>query len=287
MAETPYEVEIETLLREFFDQNFEDLRAESGRTIAPDVKITAWNQVLLYWKKLQHVAETVTDTEVLLSLPLRESPGERDYTIQGVVDIVEDDERTIMYDIKSFDADLVRADLHTFEQQLNVYAHIWHELRQKPLDEVAVIATAYPDTVERALESNDPEWLEAALRDWEPIIPITYDIRRVEETIAEFGAVVDAIEENRFHPRFVDDLRSRVPGRHTNTLFATNVCRNCDARFSCSSYREYAWGGGSRVRDRSDVEYYKDVLADDEQERWRTASMDASPDHDALVEDFE
>jgi hypothetical protein len=35
----------------------------------------------------------------------------------------------------------------------------------------------------------------------------------------------------------VERLRQPAPGTHVR--FATHVCRNCDARFSCTSYREY------------------------------------------------
>ena len=57
-----------------FEQNYEELRLESGQAVAPDVKQTALNQVLLYWRKLRAIAEGVTDTEVHLSLPRQRHP---------------------------------------------------------------------------------------------------------------------------------------------------------------------------------------------------------------------
>lgn len=128
-----YEAEMETYIRNIFEQNFELLRLESGGSIAPDVKATALQQVLLYWRFLRDVAENVTDTEVHLSLPGCESPKGRDYTIEGIVDIVRDNDRTIMYDVKTHDADYVRANLPMYEEQLNVYAHIWQRLRKEPV----------------------------------------------------------------------------------------------------------------------------------------------------------
>jgi len=35
---------------------------------------------------------------------------------------------------------------------------------------------------------------------WEPVIPIAYDPGHVEETVAKFGDVVDAIENHKFSP---------------------------------------------------------------------------------------
>jgi hypothetical protein len=63
---------------------------------------------LRYWQKLKHVAEKVTDTEVRLVLPHQQTPQNRRFNIEGVVDILRDEGRTIMYDIKTHDVDYVR-----------------------------------------------------------------------------------------------------------------------------------------------------------------------------------
>lgn len=236
---TTYEQEIEDFIRATFEENYERLRLESGQALAPNVRETALNQVLLYWRKLRAIAEAVTDTEVHLSLPGQETPHGREYTIEGVVDILQEAGRTVMYDVKTHDADFVRANPDLYEQQLNVYAHIWQELRQQPLDEMAVIATDFPDTLQDALASGDPAALDYHLARWEPVVPMAFDERRVEETIQAFSAVVDAIEEKRFAPRSMADLHSELHGAR-RVRFATRICRNCDARFSCSSFREYA-----------------------------------------------
>src|SRR5690349_7864257 len=107
--------DIEDFVRQAFDQNFESLRLESNRSISPDARQEALNQVLLYWRVLREIAENVTDTEVRLHLPGQESPAGRDYAIEGVVDILRDNDRTIMYDIKTHDADYVRANLEVYE----------------------------------------------------------------------------------------------------------------------------------------------------------------------------
>jgi hypothetical protein len=285
MHDAAYEQEIEAFIREVFEQNYEDLRIESGQAIAPAVKQTALQQVLLYWRKLREIAENVTDTEVRLSLPRQETPQEREYTIEGVVDILREADRTVMYDIKTHDAVYVRANLDMYEQQLNVYAHIWQELRQQNLNEMAIIATDYPQGVKDALAGGDPAHLAYALGQWEPVVEIDFDSRRVDETIREFGEVVDAIEENCFAPRSVQDLNSTLPGAR-RARFATRICVNCDARFSCVSYRQYAWQPGSKMAETKLSSYYASTSTDAEQEEWRAAGLDSSPDPGDLWADF-
>ena len=178
MAETETFLEIEAFLRQVFEQNYEELRLDSGHAVAPDVKKTALQQVLLYWRKLRGVAENVTDTEVRLSLPGQETPQGRDFTIEGVVDILRENDRIVMYDIKTHNAEYVRANLELYEAQLNVYAHIWHELRGQPLDGTAVIATDFPEEVRNALSSENDDLLAYALQNWEPVVEIDFTLLR-------------------------------------------------------------------------------------------------------------
>lgn len=281
-----YEANMEEFIRNMFEQNFELLRLESGASIAPDVKEAALQQVLLYWQTMREVAESVTDTEVRLSLPGCETPKGRDFTIEGVVDIVRDDDRTIMYDIKTHDAEYVRANIETYEEQLNVYAHIWQRLRKEALDEAAVIATDFPEGVAAALESGDADQLTYEVGRWNPLIPIAFDPVRVEGTIREFGQIVDRIEDGEFAPRSPDDLAQRFPG--SNALFVSRVCINCDARFSCKSYRIYMQRTRGQRRGRSEAhfqKYFQD-FADTEQDSWRTANLDAAPLPQDLERDF-
>jgi hypothetical protein len=93
---------------------------------------------------------------------------------------------------------------------------------------------------------------------WDPVIPIPFDKEHVKDTIADFGKVVDTIENKTFAPAPVTVLQRRDGG----SLFATRVCRNCDARFSCSSYRTYAASSRSRKEAR-----FTELFATDEAER--------------------
>jgi hypothetical protein len=147
MPSSNFDQEIEDFIRDAFEENYEQLRVESGRAITPDVKETALNQAILYWRKLREVAENITDTEVRLSFPNNSTPSGRNFSIEGVVDLLRDGDQTLMYDIKTHDADTVRANLSLYEQQLNVYAFIWHELRKQDLDGMAIIATNRPNKI--------------------------------------------------------------------------------------------------------------------------------------------
>jgi len=227
----------EAFLREMFDQNFERLRLDNGHSLAPAVRDAAWEQVRCYWMKLRHIAETVTDTEVKLNLPNQKTMKKRTFCIEGVVDIVRENEKVTMYDIKTHDLDFVQENIGLYRDQLNVYAHIWQSLRGESLDETAVIATPLPDVVGNAMRTGNPIQIETALAGWNPVVPIDFDAENVKKTIAEFAAAVDQIEDCEFRPPSLKHLKKREGARGS---FATRVCRNCDMRFSCSSYREYA-----------------------------------------------
>ena len=131
---------IEKYIREAFENNSERMRFESGHALAPQTKKAALDQVLLYWRRLRDVAEKVTETEVRLHLPNQTTPKGRKFNIEGVVDIVQEGEKTIMYDLKTHDADFVRANLSSYGGQLNVYAYIWQKLRGLRLDETALLS---------------------------------------------------------------------------------------------------------------------------------------------------
>jgi hypothetical protein len=280
---TDQHIDIEAFLLEAFDQNYELMRVEQGVALAPDVIEKARNHILFYWQKMKEVAERVTDTEVRLTLPQNETPKEREFTIEGVVDIVRDDDQTVMYDIKTHNVDFLRANLDQYEQQLNVYAYIWQTLRKEDLDEAAIICTDYPREVAEALESGDPQRLSIALEKWEPLIRINFNRQRVEQTIREFGEVVDKIEDYQFAPASLETLHSTLAGG--NKRFAVHVCRNCDARFSCSSYRAYARQGRGQAETQF-RKYYQDLDVLEDQENWRTANLDAAIDIDDLRADF-
>ena len=244
MSEDPF-ADIEAFIRQVFEENFELLAAESGHVISAESRAAALQQVLLYWRKLRHVAERVTDTEVHLTLPGQRSPGGREYAIEGMVDIVREDGCVVMYDIKTHEADYVRANLDLYRQQL---------------DSAAIIATNFPRAVKEALSNPDPRALEAALAAWDPLIPIEYDPLNKDHTLIEFGRVVDVVEDGRFVPPPLERLQATIPGVLIYERFGTRICRQCDARFSCDSYRRFA-GGVQRLAERG-MTYFVDSNPD-------------------------
>jgi len=196
------------------------------------------------------------------------------------VDIVREGGKTIIYDIKTHNADYVRSHIDLYEDQLNVYAHIWKELQKQPLDGTALICTEFPEDVKEALMNGDDAQLVRALERWEPLIEIEFNPRKVKETIHLFGEVVDQIEEHEFAPPPVEKLLEPFTDR-TNTRFGTHVCRNCDARFSCAAYRVYMRRGRGRP-DQAFEQYYSDIEVGDPLEEWRTSGLDAMPVVDDL-----
>lgn len=260
--------EVENSIREFFYDNYEFLRLDGGHSLTEDVKQSALQQVLQYWRKLRDVAEKITQTEVKLSLPDQTTPQGRTFSIEGVVDIVKEEGETWMYDIKTHDLDYIRTNKDLYEKQLNVYAYIWQNLRGNELEHTAIISTAIPDSLRHALRPpQNPKVVEHEFAKWEPLIELKFEKERVKKTIEDFGVVVDLIEENKFSPPPVDKLKESVAGTRSNELFGTRVCRNCDARFSCSSYREFAMERSGKSFSNY-KKYFNDYGNDADQEDW-------------------
>jgi len=267
---------ITDLLEQFFERNFAEMQADRGHALAPQVRDTALMQVKLYWRRLSHIASRVTDTEVRLLLGGQKTPTGRPFTIEGIVDIVREDERVTLYDVKTHDADFVRANTDQYKGQLNLYAHVWATLYAEALNDTAIICTAFPESVRLALESGDPAKEDVAIAAWDPIVPLPFSRTLVDETVQEFGTVVDSIEDHLFPPRSVETLRRAEPGRRAR--FATVVCRNCDARFSCSSYRQYAKGSNATA-ETAIAQYLIDYGDDADREDFTSAGLAASANY--------
>jgi len=255
--------DIEQWLEGAFQRNYHRLRIESGHALSPEVREAARQQVLFYWRKLRELAESITDTEVRLHLPNQKSKGNRKFGIEGVVDIVRESTRTTMYDLKTHDPDYVRKNIGEYEEQLNVYAYIWSILRGQPLTDTAVITTQFPDSLSEAIRSGNPSRIDEEVRKWEPVIPVGLDPSHVAHTVEEFGEIVDKIESGDFQPPPVSVLQEEeIKGRS----FASRVCRNCDIRFSCTSFRQYS-RLSPRESKRGSMKFILQEMSDDEREQ--------------------
>ncbi|MEA3318666.1 MAG: PD-(D/E)XK nuclease family protein [Bacillota bacterium] len=247
------EEEMLQFIEESFEDNYELLKLEGGHSLSPFVKRLALEQVKLYWQKMKPLAVNVSETEVKLTLPLQKTPKGRTYTVQGVVDVVREKDKTVLYDIKTHDVDFVSCNKGVYEGQLNIYAHIWRKNHGKELDGTAVIATGQTEELKRAYQSKNPKRIQNALEQWSPEVPIEFSEEKVQNTIGSFSKVVDMIEEHQFAPPPIERLMTSV---RNNKLFVAHVCRNCDVRFSCDSYKEYAF---KSMKTRNDfLTYYDD-----------------------------
>lgn len=269
-----YQLDMEEFIIETYKANYERLRIEGGHALSPEVKKIGLYQVLMYFRKMREVAETVTETEVKLTLPEQTSPEGNRFTIEGVVDIIRDNDKTTMYDVKTHDAEYVKGNIGDYEDQLNVYTHIWQNLRNELLDDTAIIATQFPRSLKKALDIGDDNKVEKELEKWDPVIRIPFSQKKVEETINNFACVVDQIEGREFTPPSLQVLDQKIGG--TRQKFATRVCRNCDARYSCSSFREFVQTNSTFKSGFS--EYISDLGTTDDVESWtNTNALDAPP----------
>lgn len=262
-------------IEDSFEKNYESLRLDGGHSLSPDVKQTALEQVINYWNKLHKVAENVKNTEVKLTLPQQKTPSGNMYTIQGVVDLVKEDNQTVMYDIKTQDVDYVRTNRKDYEGQLNIYAHIWESHQGEHLDGTCIIATGETESLKQAKQRAEQTGMsyvyDMEFKDWDPQVPIDLVSSKVDTYIESFGNVVDRIEDHYFESQPVEKLKSKILN---NTAFAVHVCRNCDARFSCDSCREYTLSSGKNKA--SFKELFDDYGSEFEKSKIIDANLDGS-----------
>lgn len=273
--------EVESFIKESFEANFDRIQEETGTGLAPDIKARALQQVIFYWRKLQKIATTVSETEVRLNLPRQRSPAGREYGIEGVVDIVQEDDQTTMYDIKTHDTGYVHTHREDYSQQLNIYAHIWQILREQPLNQTAVIATSLPERLKEALAVYDEATTAHELERWEPVIEIPFMPQAVNAAVSDFGIVVDDIEDGLFAPPRVSRLRERTTD--TGATFAKNICRNCDARYSCRAYRQYIKTARGR-KEFAFKAYFQEEEPEWEREERLASRLELAPQAELIAE---
>lgn len=273
LKELQYLIEIEEWIANEYEANYERLRLDGGHALSAEIKRQGLLQIIMYFRKMRSVAESVTETEVKLTLPEQTSPGGNRFTIEGIVDIIRKKDTTTMYDVKTHDADYVTANREDYIDQLNVYTHIWQNLRKEKLSGTAIIATQFPRSLKKAIDSDDEDKLQKELEKWDPVIPIPFSQEKVEDTIRKFACVVDKIENREFQPPSVELLLERIKG--TRQRFATRVCRNCDARFSCEAYREYSQK--SSIYSGGFAEYISDLGNTDEVENFTNTNAFETP----------
>lgn len=264
------DAEIEARIEELFEANHRQILAEGGaHVLTPQALAQARQQVLHYWRKLRDVAVNVTETEVHLQLPNQTTPKGRRFVIEGVVDLVREGERLRMYDIKTHHCSEVSRHRDAYAAQLNVYAHLWHRLRDQVIHDLGVIAIQLPAELQRAIHDKDQRRINQQLAAWNPLVSIPADPAAIAKTIQNIALTVDRIEDGVFKPRSAQELRAAGRGSGAGeATFATLHCRNCDGRFSCRPYQQYLQtdreGGAEDVWDEGDQAEWLDQISPDE-----------------------
>ncbi|MGZ3747958.1 MAG: hypothetical protein ACXVCD_11520, partial [Pseudobdellovibrionaceae bacterium] len=87
----------------------------------------------------------------------------------------------------------------------------------------------------------------AALGDWDPVVEVNVKTPEVQTITKKFGEVVDKISTKEFAPPGLEKLKSKANGQDRD--FGSLVCRKCDGRFSCTTYREYMEGKDGKLGD--------------------------------------
>lgn len=265
--------DIEERIAEFFDANYRQMLAEGGaHVLTQRARDQARQQVEHYWKKLRDIALNVTETEVRLQLPNRQTPKGRRFVIEGVVDLVREADRIRMYDIKTHYCDEVHRHRDSYAAQLNVYAYIWRELRAHEVHEMGIIAVQLPERLREAIRQGDTSTVASEFEKWNPLVPMPFETSALDETFEKIAKTVDAIEDGVFTPPPAERLSEGV-GADENmggrgVAFATLHCRNCDGRFSCDSYRAYMRKGGQLGRRFELLKYVDHVHDDDDLDDW-------------------
>jgi len=231
--------DIEDFIKLRLKENLKLMQAETGQRVNQNVVIAAERQALAYWHTMHLLAEKITETEVKLSLPECSTPKGRTFTIEGVVDIVKEDSGMSIYDIKTMPRDYVEKNKLKFAMQLNVYAHILGGLKGVKVKKAAVIATAPADNIKRKFNTAHFKDFIVMLKSMDPFVDIPLNEDSITDTITKFGEIVDRIQDGDFKPKSVDELKRKDTEGGKTRQFGTDVCRNCDARFSCSSYRKF------------------------------------------------
>lgn len=75
-------LDMELQLREWFDDNYEELRLVGGHALNTHVKEVAFQHVLQYWRKMWHIANEVTETELTLMLPRQKHPQDESFPFE-------------------------------------------------------------------------------------------------------------------------------------------------------------------------------------------------------------
>jgi len=231
-----------------FEQNFTILRHEYGHAISREMKESARKVIAAYGLKFFDIANRITETEFHLCLPDQITEQGRTYSLEGVIDIVSESDRSVVYDIKTHDIEYFKNDENRVQDQLNVYAHIWQKLRMKKVDSMIVLLLSFTRELKQKIgsldlcDARDIQTFQAMLEGWNPVKEFRYKEEECGRTIIDFGRTVDAIESHQFEAPDMKRLRAEN-GEPRSTLL---MCERCDIRPGCPSHHKPGTDGSPR-----------------------------------------
>ncbi len=184
----------EAQITDWFETNYKILSTAEKQYLSEDVKQAAQKQVLNYFQRNRHELDKVRDAEVNVSLV------KKDYILKGTIDLIKGKGDTVeIIDFKS-EAKPDVSDVQSYQRyqkQLETYAHIVEERHGLHVSQMHLYYTG---------EGNG-----------NPLITFDKNQRHINQTMQEFDAIVNRIENKDFRI-------SQRPKR---------VCKNCDLRFYC------------------------------------------------------
>jgi hypothetical protein len=130
----------------------------------------------------------------------------------------------------------------------------------------------------REMDAEARAKLATAIADWQPLVEMDYNADDIADTIRLFGETVDQIENRQFAPP--PPARLKEVWQTSGQRYAVRVCRICNARYSCSSYRVYANERAPRDWKLRDFTRYFYDEPDDQvaPEGWVAVNLNAAPE---------
>jgi len=189
------------LVQAWFDTNYVLLSRRERVYLDPQRRALALTHVLRYYHRHQHDWTHIRQSEVDVSLV------KDDYILVGKVDLIQGINNTVeVVDFKSERKPDVndpkdRARLDQYRRQLDVYAHIVQQRTGLPVSRTHLYYTG---------EEHGT-----------PYITFTFDDKRINQTVAQFDAVVRRIEQHDY----------------TLTERPIKLCGDCDMQYYCDQVR--------------------------------------------------
>jgi putative RecB family exonuclease len=186
--------------------------------------------------------QNVQETEFKISRALQTSEEQLDFVLEGVVDVLggavshdlqlpystEPDDIEI-WDYKSGQVPgQEERELQAYKYQMRVYAELYRQQSgEYPARAVLIFLGELEDDDRWRMADGDPSMFPRL------VYPISPNPRHIEEAMTDFGATVEAIEEERSRPY---GEQWQAPAHEV----PEQTCRACELRYNCASYPQGA-----------------------------------------------